>query len=80
MVCHGMTWYGMVLDGMRKLTNNEAGVMAYSDTGERIRAKVVENEPMRVVQPKRERVCARRRLMRKPVAKKENVAGTSRRG
>ena len=28
MVCHGMTWYGMVLDGMRKLTNSEAGVMA----------------------------------------------------
>ena len=25
---HGMTWYGMVLDGMRKLTNSEAGVMA----------------------------------------------------
>ena len=41
---------------------------------------MVENEPMRVVQPKRERVCARRRLMRKPGAKKENVAGTSRRG
>ena len=34
--CYGMAWYdmlwlpyyGMVLDGMRKLTNSEAGVMA----------------------------------------------------